>query len=133
MRMWQGVSALSALDGIVSPAYTIVVPSPLIDGRFAAYLFKLDRLVFSFYRHSQGLVSDTWNLKYPHFSKIKVEIPERAEQEAIVQVLLAADAELKALTVKLAKLRDEKRVLMAQILSGKRRVSLSEPMKDIAA
>ena len=32
MRMWQGRSALSGLEGIVSPAYTIVVPNTDVDG-----------------------------------------------------------------------------------------------------
>jgi type I restriction enzyme S subunit len=126
MRMWQGVSALSTLEGIVSPAYTIVTPGPLIDGRFASYLFKLDRMVFEFYRYSQGLVSDTWNLKYPHFAKIKVTIPARAEQEKIVAVLSAADATIAVLVRAVEALQLERSVLMGQLFNGKRRISLSE-------
>lgn len=38
MRMWQGVSALSSLEGIVSPAYTICTPKKGVDGEFMAYL-----------------------------------------------------------------------------------------------
>jgi type I restriction enzyme S subunit len=34
MRMWQGVSAISGLEGIVSPAYTICKPTPAIDPSF---------------------------------------------------------------------------------------------------
>lgn len=122
MRMWQGVSALSEHEGIVSPAYTVVIPSARIDGRYAAYLFKFAPTVFMFYRHSQGLVSDTWNLKYPHFAEIKVTIPDRSEQEAIVAVLATADEQIAVLTRKLEMLRDEKRALMQQLLTGKRRV-----------
>ena len=32
MRMWQGVSALASLEGIVSPAYTVAVPTDKIHG-----------------------------------------------------------------------------------------------------
>ena len=72
MRMWQGVSGLSMLRGIVSPAYTIVTPDNRnIVARYAAHLFKSRRMVFDFQRYSQGLTSDTWNLKFPAFSKIK--------------------------------------------------------------
>jgi len=39
MRMWQGVSAVSRLEGIVSPAYTICIPSELIEANFAGYSF----------------------------------------------------------------------------------------------
>jgi len=126
MRMWQGVSALSAYEGIISPAYTVLIPQSKIDGRFAAYLFKFEPVVFLFYRYSQGLVSDTWNLKYPHFAEIKVSIPERKEQEAIADVLATADAEIIALTKELERLQVEKRALMQQLLTGKRRVRLAE-------
>jgi type I restriction enzyme S subunit len=36
MRMWQGVSAISRLDGIVSPAYTVCIPKSEVDSDFAA-------------------------------------------------------------------------------------------------
>lgn len=126
MRMWQGVSALSAYEGIISPAYTVLIPQSQIDGRFAAYLFKFAPVVFLFYRYSQGLVSDTWNLKYPHFAEIKVTIPERQEQEAIADVLVTADAEIAALTKELERLQEEKRALMQQLLTGKRRVRVPD-------
>ncbi len=129
MRMWQGVSALSEHEGIISPAYTVVIPNELVEGRFAAYLFKFVPVVFLFYRFSQGLVSDTWNLKYRHFAEIKVKVPERKEQEAISAVLLVADEQIITLEDKLEHLKDEKRALMQQLLTGKRRVKLDEPIE----
>ncbi len=124
MRMWQGVSALSEYEGIVSPAYTVLVPTALIDARFATYLFKFDPIIHLFYRYSQGLVSDTWNLKYPHFKTIKVTIPERKEQEAITAVLMAVDQQIAILKSKLALLNEEKCALMQQLLTGKRRMRI---------
>lgn len=131
MRMWQGVSALSAYEGIISPAYTVLIPQPQMDGHFSAYLFKFKPVVFLFYRYSQGLVSDTWNLKYPHFAEIKVFIPERKEQEAIAEVLAATDEEIAIHANALERLQEEKRALMQQLLTGKRRVRLpaSEAME----
>lgn len=126
MRMWQGVSALSAYEGIISPAYTVLIPQPQMDGCFSAYLFKFKPVVFLFYRYSQGLVSDTWNLKYPHFAEIKVFIPERKEQEAIAEVLAAADEEIAIRVKELKGLQEEKRALMQQLLTGKRRVRLPD-------
>jgi type I restriction enzyme, S subunit len=122
MRMWQGVSAMSMIEGIVSPAYTVLVPTEKIDARYAAYLFKVTNIVFKFYRHSQGMVSDTWSLKYNHFSKIVVTIPCRSEQERIVRVLSAADEVTSVLGRTLEKLRREKLGLMQQLLTGKRRI-----------
>lgn len=129
MRMWQGVSALSALEGIVSPAYTIVTPRNGVDGEFMAYLFKLPKTIHLFYRYSQGLTSDTWNLKFRHFREIKVNIPEINEQKAIAQVFKACDAELSLYRKKLAALHKQKRGLMQKLLSGHWRLNVIEEAK----
>lgn len=75
MRMWQGVSAYSNYEGIVSPAYTILKPSSSINAKYFAYLFKMPEIISLFYRFSQGLVDDTRNLKYENFKKIKIFYP----------------------------------------------------------
>ncbi|WP_409419998.1 restriction endonuclease subunit S [Pseudaeromonas sp. ZJS20] len=124
MRMWQGRSSLSNREGIVSPAYTIVTPNSKIEPLFAAYLFKFPELVHVFYRHSQGLVSDTWNLKFSHFKKISWIIPIVEEQQKIASVLTAADQEIAILQRKLDYLKQEKKALMQQLLTGKRRVKI---------
>lgn len=122
MRMWQGRSSLSDKEGIVSPAYTIVVPNERIYPAFAAYLFKSLALIHVFYRYSQGLVSDTWNLKFSHFKKICWSIPKIEEQKAIAAALATSDLEIKLLQQKLHHLKQEKKALMQQLLTGKRRV-----------
>lgn len=126
MRMWQGVSALSNYEGIISPAYTVITPSSLIDGAFASYLFKSQLIIFLFYRHSQGLVSDTWNLKFSHFAKIKIRIPGIQEQRSIAVVLEKADQQLAVIRGQLSVLRQEKAALMSQLLTGKRRVKWTD-------
>lgn len=130
MRMWQGRSSLSDKEGIVSPAYTIVTPTEKVYPTFAAYLFKLPELIHVFYRHSQGLVSDTWNLKFNHFKKIRWEIPGIEEQQKIAAVLSTADQEISALQKKLEVLKQEKKALMQQLLTGKRRVKIDD--KEVA-
>lgn len=77
MRMWQGASGVSPYNGIVSPAYTIVTPirPDLHNMTFWAYYFKYSPLVQTFQKYSQGLTSDTWNLKFPQFSEIAVTMP----------------------------------------------------------
>ena len=126
MRMWQGVSALSDKEGIVSPAYTIVSPRAGVSAEFMIYLFKLPRTVHDFYRFSQGLVSDTWNLKYPHFSQVKVAIPGEAEQIAIASVLRQSDKLIGRQNRHADLLQKEKKALMQQLLTGKRRVKVDE-------
>ncbi len=122
MRMWQGRSALSDLEGIVSPAYTIVTPKESVDARFMAMLIQQSRIVYSFWTHSQGLVSDTLNCKYPDFCQVKVVIPSKKEQTAVADFFVEIDKEIELANKKLARLQEQKKGLMQVLLSGKRRV-----------
>ena len=101
MRMWQGASGVSPYSGILSPAYTVLIPSSEVSSSFFAQMFKLVRMLHLFQRYSQGLTSDTWNLKYPLLSEIRVTIPSLAEQERISEFLVLND-ELTALVKKKA-------------------------------
>jgi len=119
MRMWQGVSAYSNYEGIVSPAYTILKPSSSINAKYFAYLFKMSEIVFLFYRFSQGLVDDTRNLKYENFKKIKVCYPpDMKEQAAIAEVLSAADREIELLQQDIEQEKQKKKALMQLLLTG---------------
>ena len=122
MRMWQGVSALSAFEGIVSPAYTILIPRKEVNGSFFGFLFKYYPIVSTFERYSQGLTSDTWTLKIDSFSKIRVNIPSLPEQEKIAAVLSAADEEISTLEKQLAAYKQQKLGLMQQLLTGRIRI-----------
>ena len=123
MRMWQGRSALSELEGIVSPAYTIVTPKENINVRFMAMFIQQSRIVYSFWTHSQGLVSDTLNCKYPDFSQVKVTIPPKDEQAAIAEFFIGLNKEIELANEKLARLQEEKKGLMQVLLSGKKRIN----------
>lgn len=123
MRMWQGRSAVSSLEGIVSPAYTIVTPKEGTDVQYMGHLFKLPEMIHRFYRNSQGLVDDTLNCKFPEFAKVRVAIPSTIqEQRAIAQVLDASLKEIQQQEVKLEALREQKRGLMQCLLTGRVRV-----------
>lgn len=126
MRMWQGRSALSELEGIVSPAYTVVTPKKNADSIFFSYLFKMPKMTNLFWRNSQGLVDDTLNCKFKDFSIVKVKLPKaKEEQAAIAQVLQAADKEISLLKAKAEKLREQKKGLMQQLLTGKKRLKIN--------
>lgn len=119
MRMWQGVSAYSNYEGIVSPAYTILKPKGNINAKYFAYLFRMPKIVFLFYRFSQGLVDDTRNLKYENFKKISVAYPERVEeQNAIVAILEKADQEIDLLRQNVEQEMQKKKALMQLLLTG---------------
>lgn len=125
MRMWQGRSALSSLEGIVSPAYTIVTPKENADPNFFALLFKQEAVIHKFFRNSQGLVSDTLNCKFKDFKNVKVFVPmDRSEQSQIAKIVAKGTEEIKGLEQKMSLLKDQKKGLMQKLLTGEVRVKI---------
>lgn len=117
MRMWQGVSALSSLEGIVSPAYTVIRPKSEISGEFAAQLFKLPAMIHRFWSYSQGLVDDTLSLKFTHFRQIRISIPGLSTQDHISCVLKGLDNEIAEQRALASLLRSQKRGLMQKLFT----------------
>ena len=119
MRMWQGVSGLSEIEGIVSPAYTVVTPKrDVILPSFAAHLLKYPPVIHEFLRLSQGLVEDTLNLKFPVFAQVRVELPAIPVQREIASVLDTATREIRVLAETEKTLHAQRRGLMDHFLGG---------------
>ncbi|MFG0732273.1 restriction endonuclease subunit S [Photobacterium damselae] len=57
---------------------------------------------------------------------MKFRIPQLEEQQKIASVLTTADKEIELLEAKLAHFKQEKKALMQQLLTGKRRVNIAE-------
>ncbi|KLQ27009.1 restriction endonuclease subunit S [Enterobacter hormaechei] len=74
--------------------------------------------------HEGGRAHGLLNVKPSDFFSLKVPVPGFEEQQKIAAVLSAADAEISTLEKKLACLKDEKKALMQQLLTGKRRVKV---------
>ena len=115
MRMWQGACGASAFDGIVSPAYTVLIPKAEIDSPFAERLFKLKKILKVFQAYSQGLTSDTWNLKYPALSEIELAFPSLPEQWRIAELFRNLDETIAATDARLEKLRQSKKSLLEKM------------------
>ena len=96
MRMWQGANGISPCDGIVSPAYTVLMPKQEINNGYFAALFKSANLINEFRKNSQGMTSDTWNLKYPQIETIKIQIPSVSEQDKVSELFGVLDARIVA-------------------------------------
>lgn len=64
------------------------------------------------------------------FELVKFSIPVVEEQQKIASVLAAADKEIEVFEAKLAHFKQEKKALMQQLLTGKRRVKVDD--KEIA-
>ena len=117
MRMWQGANGISPWDGIVSPAYTVLKPRMPISNGFFAALFKTHRLINEFRKNSQGMTSDTWNLKYPQIETIKTCIPALAEQEKIADFLMVLDQRIEKQRTLVEHLKKYKRGVIKEFLN----------------
>ena len=91
------------------------------DGKFLFYAIHYFRSYFL----SQAVGSTVKSLRLPMFQKMKISLPELAEQQKIAKVLSTADQEIEALQRKLDGLQQEKKALMQQLLTGKRRVKVA--------
>ena len=117
MRMWQGANGISPCDGIVSPAYTVLMPKNQISNGYFAALFKSPNLINQFRKNSQGMTSDTWNLKYPQIAPIKVCLPTLTEQEKIADMLGTLDKRIARQTQLVDSLKKYKRGLSSLLFS----------------
>lgn len=90
------------------------------DGKFIFYTVGYHRSHFL----SQAVGSTVKSLRLPMFQKMPLKLPPLSEQRAIAAVLTTADEKLAALESDLSRLRQEKKALMQQLLTGKRRVTV---------
>lgn len=73
------------------------------------------------------------NVSIPDFFRLRLHIPPIPLQQKIAEVLNAAEHEERMCELQLERLRTEKRALMQQLLTGKRRVRLSESKAEASA
>lgn len=113
MRMWQGALGVSKYNGIVSPAYTVMATKEKENPLFYYYYFKNTRMMFNFRQHSQGLTSDTWNLKFPLLKKIAIQIPiNKNEEKKIIKLFESIDIAITSIELKIEKLKAIKQFLL---------------------
>lgn len=88
---------------------------------YLSWYFNSDRFINWCVSMSTGDGRQNLNLK--DFVKAIIHLPELTEQQTIASVLTAADKEIEIIESKLAHLKQEKKALMQQLLTGKRRVA----------
>ncbi|WP_303661409.1 restriction endonuclease subunit S [Staphylococcus aureus] len=115
MRMWQGASGRSNYNGIVSPAYTVLYPTQNTSSLFIGYKFKTHRMIHKFKINSQGLTSDTWNLKYKQLKNINIDIPVLEEQEKIGDFFKKMDILISKQKIKIEILEKEKQSFLQKM------------------
>lgn len=111
--------------GIVSPIYIIFKANQTkINNNYLFAILKTDHYRQIFSASTNASVDRRGSLRWDDFSSIHVPLPSLEEQNKIVSVLSAADREIEVFQQKLEGLKQEKKALMQQLLTGKRRVNV---------
>ena len=112
------------LKGVVCGYHLAIVRTnkQLADGAFINYLFSIPKTRYYFFTLATG--ATRFGLSVDGINKAHFSLPSIKEQQKIASVLTAADQEIELLEAKLAHLKDEKKALMQQLLTGKRRVNV---------
>lgn len=121
LRSFQGGLEYSNCRGLVSPAYTVLQPIIKICADFYRHYFKS----YDFIGHLAVAVigiRDGKQISYSDFSFLKLPYPPIEEQQKISAILSAADKEIVTHQKQLAALKQQKKGLMQQLLTGKKRV-----------
>ncbi|EFH7551454.1 TPA: restriction endonuclease subunit S [Escherichia coli] len=95
---------------------------------FITYLYLSDSIQQSILDKAAGAAQ--LNISISDLRSMVVYYPCIEEQQKIAAVLSVADAEISTLEKKLACLKDEKKALMQQLLTGKRRVKVDEAVAE---
>jgi len=112
-------------EALISPMYTVFKTDKTVNDNFFYKLLKSHPLVYQYQNRMEGSIDRRGGLRWDGFSIIKIKLPSYEEQTAIAQVLQAADKEINLLKAKAEKLREQKKGLMQQLLTGKVRLKIN--------
>ena len=122
MRAWQGAIGTVRTEGMVSPAYIVAEPNDMVDPLFMDYYMKTNRMVHTIHRQSYGVTDFRLRLYWDSFAPIQCVIPSVAEQKKIAEILTTQDKVIELKEKLLAEKQLQKKYLMQQLLTGKKRL-----------
>ncbi|APW95454.1 restriction endonuclease subunit S [Escherichia coli] len=117
-----GALAISTSEICTNQGFKNIIPNEGFNIEFIYYLLQMN--TNEMIKKSSG--STFLELSKKDFETLSFSCPFIKEQQKIAAVLSAADTEISTLEKKLACLKDEKKALMQQLLTGKRRVKVDE-------
>ncbi len=121
-----GKVAVNKLNGAtVNQAVLALEPMEHCHNLFLFYLFEVQMV-----KALKLVQGGQPNLSAAIIKNIKIKLPPLHEQQKIASVLSNADKEIELLEQQLADLKQEKKALMQQLLTGKRRVKIDD--KEVA-
>jgi len=126
LMLWDGENAGKVATGLKGAVSSTVVCYSFninkVDVRFIAFFLEYDNSRIRKVREGSGIPHMPGDFEQWY----KFELPPLAEQRKIARILTIANREIETLQQKLACLKQEKKALMQQLLTGKRRVKVDE-------
>ena len=117
LRSFQGGIEYSTYTGLVSPAYTVLSSRKEISDEYYKQFFKstdyINRLNVAVYG-----IRDGKQISYEDFGRLRIPYPPIKEQDAIAEVLSAADREIELLQQDIEQEKQKKKALMQLLLTG---------------
>ena len=117
-----GELAITEHEMCTNQGFKNIIPNNETDVEFLYYLIQ--SLKHQLIAKASG--STFLELSKKGFESIRLLVPNREEQQKIASVLTTVDKDIEVLEAKLSHFKQEKKALMQQLLTGKRRVQVEE-------
>ena len=122
MRAWQGAIGTVRTTGMVSPAYIVAEPNDTVYPLFMDYYTRTPQMINQIDRQSYGVTDFRKRLYWDSFIPIGCILPPVAEQQKIAAILTTQDKVIELKEKRLAEKQRQKKYLMQQLLTGKKRL-----------
>ena len=110
---------------LISPMYTAFKTNEKVNDFFLFKLLKTPLYIHIYQANTSASVDRRGSLRWKAFSHIHIPLPPLEEQNRIADVIQEFEKEIAILESKLEALRQQKKGLMQQLLTGKTRVNVS--------
>lgn len=122
MRAWQGAIGTVRTTGMVSPAYIVAEPNDKVNPLFMDYYSRTPQMINQIDRQSYGVTDFRKRLYWDSFAPIGCILPPIGEQQKIAAILTTQDKVIELKEKRLAEKQRQKKYLMQQLLTGKKRL-----------
>ena len=122
MRAWQGAIGTVRTTGMVSPAYIVAKPNDKVYPLFMDYYTRTPQMINQINRQSYGVTDFRKRLYWDSFATIGCTLPPIEEQRKIAAILTTQDRVIELKEKRLAEKQRQKKYLMQQLLTGKKRL-----------
>ncbi|GHD40752.1 type I restriction enzyme, S subunit [Marinobacter persicus] len=136
MRAWQGAIGEVRTEGMISPAYTIAMPSQKIVPKFFEYQYRTPIFIQQMDRNSKGITDFRKRLYWDGFKQLITLVPPIEEQGAIVEYIdrevAKQDRAVSLLDQQITKLKEYKATMINSAVTGKIKVpGVVEPVQGM--